>query len=161
MSLYFYYNIKQKHFRKLIIILIYPFVIFSIYDYLITSHSDFSYIPLVGECFIFLIYILFLFYEKVQIYTPIPIYLTRVFWIAVAFAIYCAGNFFLFLYSNNVTKNAEFLYYYTLIYSTFTIFKNILLSIGIILKQPDMNINDSGTLTHDIIFDDFNIPQSN
>lgn len=160
MSLFFYYNIKQKNFRKFIISLLAPFVIFSFYDYTISRQSDFSYLPLVVECFIFLIYILFLFYEKVKIYTPLPIYLTRVFWIAVAFAIYCAGNFFLFLYSNNVTKNAEFLYYYTLIYSTFTIFKNVFLSIGIILKQPDMDLNDSSIITDDMIFNDFNIPQS-
>lgn len=152
-SLIFYYNIKRIFFKKITLYLIFPFILFSGYDYFITEKATFSYVPLVVECLILLVYILYFFYEKVQTYTTIPIYQNKIFWIGVAFTIYCAGNFFLFLYANNVTKNAEFLYYYTLIYSTFTILKNILLSIGIIIKQPDFNAKDPDFLTQDSILD--------
>ncbi len=157
LSLYFSFNIRKKIVKKFIILFIIPFTTFSVYDFIITPKTDFTYLPLVVECFIFLLYILYYFYEKVQIITPIPIYLSRSFWIAVAFTIYCAGNFFLFLYSNNATKNAGFLYYYTLMYSTFTIIKNTLLSIGIVMNESIMETSEPNFLTNDSIFDDINI----
>lgn len=113
------------------------FFAFSIYDYtLATNSTTFSYQPLAAECLILLIYIIYFFYEKIQISTSIPIYQTNIFWIIVAFTIYSSGNFFLFLYSNNAIKNQEFFFQFTLIYSTFTILKNIFLCVGLAIKQP-------------------------
>ena len=99
--------------------------------------GHFSYIPLAVECLVLVIYIIYFFFEKIQISTPIPIYTTCIFWIAVAFIFYCSGNFFLFLYSNVAIKNEQFQSQYTVIYSTFTILKNILLCLGISLNRSD------------------------
>jgi hypothetical protein len=139
LSLIFYYTIKQNTLRKIIFIIPFIFSAFSIYDYILSDKDKFSYIPLAGECLILLIYIIYFFYEKIQISTNIPIYQTNMFWIAVAFTLYCSGNFFLFLYSNNAIKNEQYFFQYTLIYSTFTIIKNTLLCIGIMTKQPIEN----------------------
>ncbi len=64
-----------------------------------------------------------------------PPYQTRSFWIAVAFTLFCSGNFFLFLFSNSTIKDANFKLQYTIIYSTFTILKNIFICIGIATNE--------------------------
>jgi hypothetical protein len=113
------------------------FAVYSFYDFIISPADKFSYKPLAGECLILMAYIIYFFYEKIQIVTSTPIYQTKIFWIAVAFIIYCSGNFFLFLYSNNPVKDDEFFFYYTIIYSTFAILKNIALCTGILINQPN------------------------
>jgi hypothetical protein len=141
-SFVFYYNIGNRFLRQMIRILPILFLIYSVYDYYSSPANKFNYQPLVTECLLLMIYIIYFFYEKIQTSTSVPIYLTKIFWIAVAFIIYSAGNFFLFLYSNNPVKDKEFLTQYTLIYSTFAILKNISLSIGILVNQPEPN-NDN------------------
>lgn len=126
------------------------FFAYSVYDYTITKNTTFSYQPLAVECFVLLVYILYFFYEKIQISTTVPIYQTNIFWIIVAFTVYSAGNFFLFLYSNNASKNQEFIFQFTLIYSTFTILKNVFLCIGLITTQPKEN-----SISNEINFKDF------
>ncbi len=136
LSLVFYHNLTKKIVKQIILYVPIFFISFSIIDYIISDRDKFSFVPLVAECLILLIYIIYFFYEKIQVNTFVPIYQTNMFWIAVAFTIYFSGNFFLFLYSNNAVKNDQFRFQYTLIYSTFAILKNILLCIGIVIKQP-------------------------
>jgi len=160
LSLIFYYNLKQKILRKLILLVVMCFVTFSVYDYIVSDAINFSYIPLAAECLIILIYIIYFFYEKIQVNTFIPIYQTNIFWIAVAFTLYCAGNFFLFLYTRNAYKDDQFRFQYALIYCTFTILKNIFLCIGITIKQPKENNQYDDFLTqHD--FPDLTIHKKN
>lgn len=148
LSLVFYYNLQEKLLKRIILIIPFIFIVFSLYDYLKSPSDKFSYKPLATECLILLIYIIYFFYEKIQLTTFIPIYQTNMFWIAVAFTLYCSGNFFLFLYSNNAVQSPQFLSQYTLIYSTFTILKNILLSIGVTIKQPKGNNQYNDLATH-------------
>ncbi len=120
------------------------FFLFSLFDYIHTTNKAyFSYQPLVVECLILLVYILYFFYEKIQITTTIPIYQTRIFWIILAFTFYSSGNFFLFLYANNTVKNQEFVFQYTMIYSTFTILKNVFLCIALVTKEPNDNYENN------------------
>lgn len=160
LSLFFYYCLKQRVLKKLILVFIAAFLVFSIYDYVISDRSKLGYSPLVAECFVFLVYIIYFFFEKIQSATVIPIYQFNAFWISVAFIIYCSGNFFLFLYSNTPVKDSHFQDQYTLIYSTFTILKDILLCIAVVIKQPDENINSKDFITHND-FLDINIHQEN
>lgn len=138
-SLIFLYNINNRLLKQVIRIAPIFFTIFSVYDYMISPSDKFSYKPLAAECLILLIYIIYFFYERIQVNTSIPIYQTKIFWIAVAFIIYSSGNFFLFLYSINPIKDEDFLFQYTLVYSTFAILKNVSLSVGILINQPDEN----------------------
>ncbi len=135
-TIFLYYNISHRILKRIMLFIPIIFLVYSIYDYLGSEVGKFSYKPLVAECLILLVYIIYFFYEKIQSNTSTPIYMTRVFWIAVAFTIYCAGNFFIFLYSNNPVKDNEYFFQFTLIYSTFTIIKNVALCIGLIIKQP-------------------------
>ena len=99
-----------------------------------------------------LLYFIYFFFEKIQQTTSIPIYTTLIFWIAVAFTIYCSGNFFVFLYSNNAVSTPQTQFQYTIIYSTSTILKNILLCIGISIKQSKNNEGFSDYLNTDSFF---------
>lgn len=138
-SFVFYFNIKNRILRHIIRLAPILFAAFSFYDYSISPNDKFSYQPLAAECLILLVYLIYFFYEKIQINTSIPIYQTKIFWIAVAFIIYSSGNFFLFLYSNNPVKDEEYFFQYTIIYSTFAILKNIALCTGILINQPNEN----------------------
>jgi hypothetical protein len=96
----------------------------------------------------------YLFFEKVQDdEVQIPLYKTTVFWIATAFMLYFAGNFLLFMYAKTTNIDDAFRRNYTLIYSSVTIAKNILLCIGISLKEKRIvKEEEYGTIFDD---DDF------
>lgn len=69
-----------------------------------------------------------------------PIYQKAIFWISVAFIINSTGNFFLFLYAKfsynvDVFKTPQ----YTIIYTTVTVLKNLLLCISILIKEKKEN----------------------
>lgn len=135
--------IKSKLFNTLINFFFFIYFFISVYDYLTTNKSEFSYIPHVVECLLLLICIIFFFYEKMKINSNVIIYQTTIFWIAVAFTLYCAGNFFLFLFAKNAMRNESFKIQYTLIYSTFTILKNLFICIGLTIKEAPNEENSN------------------
>jgi hypothetical protein len=69
-----------------------------------------------------------------------PLFQTFVFWFAVAFIINFAGNFLLFVYSETSNKETDFKNNYTIIYSTVTILKNILLCLAVIIKETPVKV---------------------
>lgn len=149
-SIFFSQIIKSALIKKLILYIIIPFAILSIWDFVKSDSGVFNFIPLVVECFFFLLYILYFFYEKMRSTSTIPAYQTTSFWIAVAFTLYCSGNFFLFLYAKNSMQNENFKIQYNLIYSTFTILKNIFLCIGISIKEIDNSKSNIQTIADDV-----------
>lgn len=82
-----------------------------------------------------------------------PIYNKAIFWISVAFIVNFSGNFFLFIYSKNSYADDAFKRQYTLIYSTVTILKNILLIIGVTTKEA--HESKMPNLPHDSEFESF------
>ena len=148
-SRFFILNIIEDNLKKIINFLIVLIMIFSIYDYITSFNQDFTYYPLVLECLLFPIVIILFFYEKMKYSTKYPIYLSPAFWIAVAFLIFSTGNFFLFLFSKMLLQNSENKKLYNDIYGFFTILKNILLCVAVIVAKKfkikdetaDININ--------------------
>lgn len=157
-SILFYYNIQAPYFRKLILILIIPFLVYSVYDFIISERTFFNYYIVVVECLLFLLYIIYFFFEKIKIDTIIPIYQTSIFWIAIAFFIYSSGNFFLFLYKNTSKNDENFQHQYTIIYSSFTILKNILICIGLSIKDRS---NEETNPNLPPFFNDWDLPVAN
>ncbi len=104
-----------------------------------------------------LLILIYIFYEKMQYTLLNPIYQTSFFWIAVAFIIYFAGNFFLFLYSKNSYQDEAFRRQYTIIYTTVTIAKDILLSIAAFIKdeKESTNLSAQDPMFADIHYPDF------
>ncbi len=111
------------------------YLLYSFYNFYKSPPGQFDFIPLVIECLLFCTLIMYYFFETMRITVSIPLYQLPTFWISVGFLIYFSGNFFLFLYANNSIKNPAFAAQYTLIYSSITIVKNILLCIGVITNK--------------------------
>jgi hypothetical protein len=74
-----------------------------------------------------------------------PLFNTFIFWFVVAFLLNYSGNFLLFLYSETSVKDADFDFNYTVIYSTVTIVKNILLCIAVSMRES-INTNPINNL---------------
>lgn len=142
LSLFYYYVLKVAIRKWFFLISAALFVLYSILDFYSSKPGEFSFIPLVIECFFFIIVIIYFMYEKVQYNISSPIYYLPGFWISVAFLIYFSGNFFLFVFSKSMFKDPDFKTEYTLIYSTITIIKNIFLCAGIITNSNLPTVND-------------------
>jgi hypothetical protein len=91
--------------------------------------------PLISEYLILLVFIIYFFFEVLQETVVEPIYHKAIFWISVAFIINFSGNFFLLLYSIKSFDNEMFRNTFTIIYSSVTILKNILLCISVTVKE--------------------------
>jgi hypothetical protein len=96
--------------------------------------------PLITEYLVLLLFIVFYFLEVLQESVVEPIYHKTIFWISVAFIINFSGNFFLLLSSVNSFQDEAFRNAFTIIYSSVTILKNILLCVAVTIKE---NKNES------------------
>ena len=149
LSFFYFTCLSNKRIKLIFRLSVISFLLYSIYDYIITKPGVFSFIPLVIECLYFLLVILYFFYDKIQNNSNTSIYYQPVFWISVGFLIYFSGNFFLFLFSSSLINNPEFRLQYTIIYSSVTIIKNIFICTAIIvnaknddqISYPTKNIN--------------------
>jgi hypothetical protein len=63
------------------------------------------------------------------------VYSTSNFWIIIAFLIYLAGTFFLYLMTETMFNNKTFRIQYSVINSTFNILKNILFAVAMLMKS--------------------------
>ena len=125
----------KKNIKKILIYAPIFYILFCIYIYLKTSKTEFDFSPLFVECFFFDIIILYYFYERIMYNFTVPLYQLPSFWISVAFFVYFSGNFFLFLFTKLMENEQGFVNQYTLIYSSITIFKDILLCIALIINK--------------------------
>jgi hypothetical protein len=154
LALFFSLQITRKYIRQIIQYSILPFILFCFYDYAYTDKPIYAFLPLAIECLALLLVLIFLFYEKLQNSLEIPIYQTSLFWVIVAFILYFSGNFFLFLYSRNYYNDKNFVFQYDLIYDFVTITKNLLICIGISIKDKEP-INNSRLPNIDLIYTNF------
>ena len=111
------------------------YFIFCLYSFLIQKVPSMPFTPASVEHILLLIFIIYYFFEIIQHVTLEPLYQRAIFWISVAFIINSSGNFFLFLYSKNSYGDPSFNTQYTLIYSTVTILKNVLLCVSVPIKE--------------------------
>ena len=139
LSYFFSLYIKNKIFKKVLVYSAIPFIIFAIFDFILEKIPALPFTPLIIEYILLLFFIIYFFFEVMQETVVEPVYQRAIFWISVAFIINFSGNFFLFLYSKTSFDKEEFQRQYTLIYSTVTILKNILLCIGIARKEKKIN----------------------
>lgn len=155
-SNFFFHNIIQFRLKQTIRFLIIPFSLFSLYDYMSSINQEFSYYPLVLECLLFPIIIILFFYEKMKYSNRFPIYLSSSFWIAVGFLIFSTGNFFLFLFSKMLLQNSDNKNLYNNIYGFFTILKNILLCVGVIVSRNSAIKNEESNININLELEAFN-----
>ena len=138
----FYLYIKNKIVKTILLYSILPFALFAFYDYLTASKPALPFLPLIFEYLVLLIFIIYFFFEVIQETVVEPIYHKSIFWISVAFILNFSGNFFLLLSSVNSFDNEAFRDTFTIIYSSVTILKNLLLCISVYTKDNKSG-NDS------------------
>ena len=152
--LFYHILFKSTKIKYTLVISAFIFVLFCIYNYVQSVHNEFDFMPLVVECLFFTFFILFYFYDVMQHSFEAPLFQMPSFWISVAFLVYFSGNFFLFLFSRSMEHEDNFGFQYTLIYSTMTIVKNILLCIGVIVNNNNTLKIESDTIPVNLTFDD-------
>ena len=142
LAYYFSLHIKNQVIRNLLLYSPIVFTIFCIFNFINTEEPVIPFIPVIVEYVLLLSFIIYFFFEIMQESSVVePIYHRVIFWVSVAFIINFSGNFFLFLYSKNSFNNEEFQRQYTIIYSTVTILKNLLLCIAVMRKENKVEID--------------------
>lgn len=135
LAYYYSLHVKNKLINKFLLGSTLAFIAFVVYDYIIQRKPGLPFGPFSVEYIIFLILIIYYFYEVIQDMVTEPIYQKAIFWVSVAFIINFSGNFFLFLYSMNSYNDESFKRQYAIIYATVTVIKNLLLCISIAIKE--------------------------
>jgi hypothetical protein len=129
--------------------------LFAFYDYYSASKPALPFLPLIFEYLILLIFIIYFFFEVIQETVIEPIYHKSIFWISVAFILNFSGNFFLLLASVNSYDNEIFRDTFTIIYSTVTILKNLLLCIGVYIKENKIENDPFNSINIDPELDNY------
>jgi hypothetical protein len=148
----FHFYIKNKFVKKIILYSPVVFLVFCIFQFVLEKIPGIPFLPISVAHIALLCFIIYYLFEVMQETVLEPIYQKAIFWISVAFIINSAGNFFLFLYSkNSFNEDPNFKRQYTIIYTTVTVIKNLLLCISILIKENPKN--DSDNLTFDVDLD--------
>ena len=108
------------------------------------------FVPATVEHILLLFFIIYYFFEVMQNIVIEPIYQRAIFWISVAFIINSSGNFFLFLYAKSTYNDEIFRKQYTIIYTTVTVIKNLLLCISILIKEKKENLLQNNLIDIDL-----------
>ena len=144
LAYFFSLHIKNRFIKATLLYSFFPFIIICIYDFVSANAPALAFLPLIVEYLVLLIFIIYFFFEVMQENVVTPIYTKPIFWISVAFIINFSGNFFLFLYSQTSFNDDAFRRQFTIIYSSVTILKNLLLCIGVSLRDINTNVSSNG-----------------
>lgn len=144
--------------RKIVILSIFPFWIYCIYNFFVSRPDTFNNYPALIEFSVFILVIIYYFYEKMSVVSSIPLSKSISFWLCVGLFIYFTGNLFFLLFHTSISDK-ELLSLMFLIYTIVTITKNIILgsawfanervsSDADIIQLPDnMNLDDNFIFT--------------
>ena len=156
---YFSILIQNNLIKKVILFSVIPFWVYSIINFFVSEHDTFNNYPALIEFSVFILILLFYFYEKMNIVSSIPLFKSISFWLNVGLFIYFTGNLFFLLFITS-TNDKNILNQMFLIYSCVTITKNIILASAWfanervttdadIIQLPDnMNLDDDFSFTN-------------
>ena len=147
-SLFVYYSLENRFFKKTILILNVPYLAIHIFSWLFLK-NEFSVYPFLFEFLTFIIFIIYFFYEKMKLVNNNPIYSNIEFWIFVGIFIYFTGNFFYLLFSNS-NYSKHFKYQLQIVASIVTIIKNIIFSLSFLIKETPQITNNSISYAPDL-----------
>lgn len=156
LAYFFSLHISNKSAKKVLLFTPVIFLLFCISDFYLEKKPGMPFLPVSVAHITLLCFIVYYFFEVMRETVIEPIYQKAIFWISVAFIINSSGNFFLFLYARysydaNVFKTPQ----YTIIYTTVTIIKNLLLCISILIREKKPDPSSSEFL--DIDLDSFHL----
>ena len=126
---FFYFLLKNKVVKKIILYSIIPFCFFCIYTFAKSNPLKFDTFPTLVEFLFFILVILYYFFEKMSNVSRVPLYQSISFWLCVGLFIYFTGTFFYFLMVNS-SKDPSLIKLMKIIYSIVSISKDIILSLA-------------------------------
>ena len=100
----FWYHLRTKSVKTLILILSVMFIVFQIAFVTSTTHKRLDSVPIGIETILLFVYIFYFFYEFSRYIKDTFIYNHYTFWIAVGILIYLGGSFFFFILVNELDK---------------------------------------------------------
>jgi hypothetical protein len=139
--LFYYYVLPTTFVKKGIPKIWGIFLVFACIDFFIIEKENAFDSLAVGVEYIFII-LMCIYYLIVQIKGTynLSVYSTSNFWIIITFLIYTSGTFFLYIMAAKMLNDRNFQIQYTIINSSFTILKNILFSIAMLMKSTPTNV---------------------
>ena len=138
----FWYNIKSKSFRTLVVIVSFLFALYQFFYITSATFARLDSISIGIETILIFIYIFYFFYEFSKHTKDVFIYNHYAFWIAVGIMIYLGGSFFFYILINHLDQN-EVEKFGNMTYVA-EIIKNVLFAFSIFLfkKFPFNNIHN-------------------
>jgi hypothetical protein len=129
--------LKKEFYRKVIFYLIPAFILFAgILFYLsLTLKNSIDSISITVEYILVIAFALFYFFEEISYPNTAFIYFSYKFWVVVGILIYSTGTFFFFMYSSSL--DGEEWNNWSIINYVFTIIKNALFSIAVIIARKE------------------------
>ncbi len=154
---FLFFNIfKNKLVKNIVLYSIIPFTIYWVYDFVNSDSSSFSQTPILIEFLVFIILLIYFFYERMQTVVLYPIYQSITFWVCVAFFIYFTGNLFFMIFVTS-SDDPAFITQMKFIYSFITLSKNIIISLAFFgneqIESPDEILN----IPTDVNLDEFSV----
>lgn len=104
-AFFFWYNVKNKKIRRIIVYLSIGFFIFQIIYVFGSQLSRLDSVPIGIETIVILAYIFYFFYEFSQNLSANYVYNHYCFWISVGVLIYLGGSFFFYILINHLTDD--------------------------------------------------------
>ena len=150
LAYFFSLYIKNKHIKSILLYSTIIYFIFCVYDLINEKLQGMPFLPFSVEHILLLCFIIYYFFEIMNEQILEPIYQRAIFWICVAFIVNSSGNFFLFLYSKNSYNDEVFKRQYTIIYTTVTVIKNLLLCISILIIEKKIDSPSNSLIDVDL-----------
>ena len=118
-ALIIYLNIRNKKYKRIIIILSFGFIAFQLFYFFTTvTKRSLDTIPVGIESILTLTFSFYFFYEQLK-ESVTPIYDHYFFWIAIGMLIYLCGSFFMYILGNDIPrKQLEEFWFITYIFDT-------------------------------------------
>lgn len=148
-SLVIYWSLKRKSLKRIILIAIPIFLLFSLYQYISGLSDKIDSLSITVENLILICFTLFYFFEQLVEPQDRFVYTSFRFWIILGILIYSTGTFFFFLQSDKLTDDQW--NDWSLINYFCTILKIIFFSVAILMKKENSdNISEENPLLDDI-----------
>jgi len=132
-SIFLYYNLNTKLFKKLLLISYILFFPITIYSFFQKEFENFDSLTASIECILIILFSILFLYEQIKEPESIFIYTSKKFWIIVAFFLYLSSTLFLFMYADKLPTMEK--NYYWSINFVFNIVKNIFFTIAFLLRK--------------------------
>lgn len=138
-SLFFFWVIKNKYLKKILLISSLSFLLFAISYFLrgIGAKSQFDSLSASIESILIICYCIIFFFDQLNTTEVTVIYESPKFWVVTGFLIYMAGGLFLFIYAESFTKEQK--NYYWNINAIINILKNIFIAVTFSMKKDIQN----------------------